>query len=361
MKRLVFTVTNDLNYDQRMIRICTSLHKAGYSVLLVGRQTHASSLPAARNFRQKRIVCLFNRGALFYIEYNIKLFFFLLVQPLDLICAIDLDTILPCIAVSRMRRKKRVYDAHELFTEMKEVVLRKNIHTMWKGIERLAVPGFKYAYTVNDEIAGLLKQEYDVPFAVIRNVPFLQSLSPVPTEPFILYQGAVNHGRCFETLIPAFAYIAMPLHIYGEGNFLNEAKALVRQHGLEQHIFFKGMVTPENLKKITPTAQLGITLFENTGLSNYYSLANRFFDYIHAGVPQICVNFPVYSSINAKSNIAVMVDDLSSENLAASINAVLADQQLYQHLKQNCFKAREVYNWQSEELLLLSFYKKIFA
>ncbi len=361
MKRLVFTVTNDLNYDQRMIRICTSLYTAGFSVLLVGRQTHTSASLTAQPYRQKRLNCFFISGALFYTEYNVRLFFFLLFQPLDLICAIDLDTILPCVAVTRMRRKKRVYDAHELFTEMKEVVSRKYIHTVWKRIERLTVPAFKYAYTVNAEIAGLLTQEYGVPFEVIRNVPLLRSLPTVQPEPFIIYQGAVNHGRCFETLLPAFADIAVPLHIYGAGNFLNEAKALVRQHDLEQRVFFKGMVTPENLRKITPSACLGITLFENNGLSNYYSLANRFFDYIHAAVPQICVNFPVYRNINAECNIGVMIDDLSSESLASSINALLANQQLHQHLKANCLRARDVYNWQSEEKLLLSFYKKIFA
>ncbi|MEJ7914251.1 MAG: glycosyltransferase [Chitinophagaceae bacterium] len=361
MKRLVFTVTNDLNYDQRMIRICTSCHKAGYSVLLVGRKKRASTLLADRAFRQRRIACLFETGPLFYLEYNVKLFFFLLFQPLDLICAVDLDTILPCIAVSGLRKKRKIYDAHELFTEMKEVVSRPHIRKLWKQIERLAVPWFKYAYTVNDEIAALFKQEYGVTFGVIRNIPSLESVAPVQPEPFIIYQGAVNHGRSFETLIPAFVHIAVPLHIYGEGNFLNEAQALVRKYQLEHKIFFKGLAAPEILRQVTPRALLGITLFENNGLSNYYSLANRFFDYIHAAVPQICVNFPVYRSINAKFTIGVLVDDLGSESLANAINTILSNPQLYQDLKENCLRAREMYNWQSEEKTLLLFYKKIFA
>src|SRR5690242_13208129 len=42
MMKIVLTVTNDLNYDQRMIRICSSLASHGYQVLLVGRKMHAS-------------------------------------------------------------------------------------------------------------------------------------------------------------------------------------------------------------------------------------------------------------------------------------------------------------------------------
>jgi len=220
MKRLVFTVTNDLNYDQRMIRICTSLSNAGYHVLLVGRKTNK---PLIKNkFSQKRLSCFFNKGKLFYIEYNLRLFFFLFFLKFDLACAIDLDTIIPCYFISVIRRKKRVYDAHELFCEMKEVVSRPAIYRIWKTIERGFVPRFSYGYTVNTYIRDILKKDYGVQYQVIRNMPLLtHDVTSITTENFIIYQGAVNHGRSFETLIPAFQWINIPLFIYGNGNFLN--------------------------------------------------------------------------------------------------------------------------------------------
>ena len=48
------------------------------------------------------------------------------------------------------------------------------------------------------------------------------------------------------------------------------------------------MLQPEELRLITAEAYIGINLVENNGLSNYLSLANKFFDYIHAGIPQLC-------------------------------------------------------------------------
>ncbi|HEX2532389.1 MAG TPA: glycosyltransferase [Chitinophagaceae bacterium] len=269
MKRLYFTVTNDLNYDQRMIRICSSLAAAGYSVTLVGRKKKDSLPLKERPFAQKRLSLLFDKGKLFYIEYNIRLFFWLLFRRMDVLCAIDLDTILPCLCLSRLRRITRVYDAHELFTEMKEVVSRPGIYRFWKWVERKAVPKFPVGYTVNEPIRDIFREQYGVQYEVIRNLPRVQTEYAAHPEPFILYQGAVNEGRSFETLIPAFQWIGVPFHIYGDGNYLEECRALIHRYGLQDKVFLKGKVLPEELRKITLRALIGLTLFENKGLSNY--------------------------------------------------------------------------------------------
>jgi glycosyltransferase involved in cell wall biosynthesis len=113
------------------------------------------------------------------------------------------------------------------------------------------------------------------------------------------------------------------------------------------------------LKEYTLNAWVGTTLFENKGLSNYYSLANRFFDYMHAGIPQLCVDFPVYREINEQFEIAILISDLSAENIAGKLNILLQDEVLYQRLQSNCLHAREVLNWQNEEKKLIAFYKNL--
>jgi hypothetical protein len=143
---ILFAVTTDLTYDQRMIRICTSLAQAGYSVTLTGRKMKNSIALSKQLFQQKRIGCIFEKGKLFYAEYNIRLFFYLLFKKMDCIGAIDLDTILPCYFISRIKKVKRVYDAHELFCEMKEIVTRPVIYKTWKKIEKFALPRFPSGY-----------------------------------------------------------------------------------------------------------------------------------------------------------------------------------------------------------------------
>lgn len=357
---IIFTVTTDLSYDQRMIRICTSLANAGYDVTLVGRTLRSSIPLTSQPFKQKRIKCLFEKGKLFYAEYNIRLFFYLLFKKMDCIGAIDLDTILPSYFISRIKRTKRVYDAHELFCEMKEIVTRPAIYKLWKRIERYTVPKFSLGYTVNQPIADEFEKMYGVHYEVIRNIALLKEIVPAEKkEKFILYQGAVNEGRSFETLIPAFRDIDSKLIICGDGNFMQQARQLVADNGLQDKVIFKGKIKPDELTAITQQAYIGITLFDDKGLSNYYSLANRFFDYLHAGIPQLCVNYPVYADINSKLPIALLVDDISSTNLATQLNNLLRNEVLYKELQQNCLAVRQILNWQQEEKKLIQFYKNI--
>ncbi len=364
MPHIICTVTNDLTYDQRMIRICSSLAQQGYAVTLVGRKLNHSSPIDSKPFAQKRLTCFSNKGFLFYAEYNLRLFIWLLFQKADCICAIDLDTILPCLFASKLKNTKRVYDAHELFCEMKEIVTRPSRYKIWKWIERYAVPQFKHGYTVCKPIADEFKQMYGVDYKFVRNVPFAKSYGLNVTgyeqpSTFFLYQGAVNEGRSFETLIPAMKHVPVPLHIYGDGNFLQQTEQLIREQQLQNKVLLKGKRTPQELKTITAQAYAGITLFENNGRSNYLSLANRFFDYIQAGIPQLCVDYPAYRSINEEYEIAWLIADTSEEAIAAGLNLLLTDAVLYERLRTNCRRAAEALNWQQEEKILISFYKHI--
>ena len=362
MKRLVFTVTNDLTFDQRMIRICTSLANAGYQVLLVGRKMKDSVPLKKMAFDQKRLHCFFSKGELFYAEYNLRLFFYLLFKKFDLVCAIDLDTIIPCLWVSAIRRKKRVYDAHELFCEMKEIVQRPSIYRIWKNIEKKTVPAFDFGYSVNEPIAEEFRKMYNRQYGVIMNAPVLRPLViPEKKERYILYQGAVNEGRSFETLIPAMKEVNAKLIIAGDGNLMHQTRQLVKDCGLENKISFVGKVEPSELLKYTLGAYIGLTLFENKGLSNYFSLANRFFDYFHSGVPQLCVDYPVYRELNKTRPVAVLTSDLGSKNIADQLNLLLENDVLYKDLQQNCLYQRELLNWQNEEKKLLALYKSYFS
>jgi len=351
-----------LNYDQRMIRICTSLANEGYDVTLVGRKKRNSLPLENKSFKQKRLYCFFEKGKLFYIEYNIRLFIYLLFAKADGICAIDLDTILPCLWISSLKKVPRIYDAHELFCEMKEIASRPNIYKAWKWIEKYAVPKYKHGYTVNHVIAAAFKKLYENDFEVIRSIAMLDETKfAQPKEKFILYQGAVNEGRSFETLIPAMKFINSKLIICGDGNFMQQAKELCRVHQVEDKVIFKGMLSPVALQEITSRSYIGITLFEKGAKSNYYSLANRFFDYIHSGTPQICADYPLYHELNKKYDIAVLIDDLEPDSIALVANRLLDDESLWKSLHENCKTAAKELCWQNEEKTLIAFYKKIFG
>jgi glycosyltransferase involved in cell wall biosynthesis len=245
---------------------------------------------------------------------------------------------------------------------MKEIVTRPRIYRAWKWIERHTVPHFKHGYTVNELIAQEFKKMYGLDYEVIRSVAvYREDAASVPKEKFILYQGAVNEGRCFETLLPAMQQVNAPLVICGTGNFMEQAQKLTRDLQLGDKVRFTGNLLPGDLRDMTAKAYIGLTLFEKGSLSNYYSLANRFFDYIHGGVPQLCVNYPVYQSLNNLYQIAVVIDEPDSRSIAASLNSLLSDDSYWNLLHENCRKAAKVLSWQQEEKKLIAFYKNIFG
>jgi len=342
-----------------MHRIAGTLSRNGYEVLLVGRKRKESAPLSDQPFSQKRLFCFWEKGPLFYIEYNIRLLLFLLVKRADIICAIDLDTTLPCYFSSLLKKQIRIYDAHELFTEQFEIIRRPRIQKIWLAIERFAVKRFKNGYTVNQFIANWLQQQYDVQYDIIRNMPLEYPLQTVEQGDYILYQGSVNEGRCFDTLIPAMQYIDAKLVICGKGNYYEQTKELIQQYQLEDKVELKGYVPPMSLKTITQQARLGLTLFDEKGLNQYQSLSNRFFDYMMAGIPQLCVDYPEYRWINNEFGFAHMITATDSQTIAHELNKLLTDTVLYKNLQQNALKARSVLNWEQESQKLIRFYEAL--
>ncbi|RYZ50795.1 MAG: glycosyltransferase, partial [Chitinophagaceae bacterium] len=298
---------------------------------------------------------------LFYAEYNLRLFLYLIRQKPDAICAIDLDTILPCYFISRLKKIPRIYDAHEYFTELKEVRTRPTVKRFWLAIESFAVPRYKLGYTVSDGLAAAFRENYGSDYSVIRNLPVLKPQAELPRENVLLYQGAVNEGRGFEILIPAMKTIPFPLVICGDGNFMDRLKELIKTHQVEDKVILKGMLLPAELRAIAATATLGIGLAEKEGINQFHALPNKFLEYIHAGLPQIAMDFPEYKKINNQYKVAVLLGDLSVDAVAHCITETMQNKALLQEMRENAGKAREVYCWQSEEKILLQFYQSVFS
>ena len=373
-KRIVCTVSNDLNFDQRMHRICNSLQKAGYEVLLVGRALPHSPPLIQRDFAQKRLKLIFTSGILFYKELNVRLFFYLMRCKMDAVCSIDLDTLPAGCFATLLRGKKRVFDAHEYFTEVPEVVNRPLVKTAWALIAGFCLPFYQHAYTVGPSLAAIFRKKYNTDFGVVRNLPKARAprSGATNTNKVLLYQGALNEGRGIEACIEAMKELTeCELWLVGDGDLSARLRHQAQNSPAANRIKFFGRVDPENLPEITRKAWLGINILDNKGLSYYYSLANKFFDYVQDGVPVVCADFPEYQSLNAEHEVAVLVPAsrtqkgtkdrfVQSEDVVNAIKPLLTDPDLYDKLTKNCMKAREEWTWEKEEERLLGIWEKVF-
>lgn len=361
MKKLIFAVTNDLTYDQRMQKICRTLAKSGYEVWLVGRELPHSIPLHDEIYRQKRMRCLFHKGKLFYAEYNLRLFLYLIRQRFDAVCAIDLDTIAACALAARFKGRKLAFDAHEYFTEVPEVIRRPIVQRLWRLAEKIFVPMANVHYTVAPGLAEIFRKQTGKEFHVIYNVPeWREAPADSPAcEKYLLYQGALNEGRGLESLLHAMPQIDIPLYLAGEGDLSDKLRKLAKRLHIEHKVKFLGRVPPGRLREITAGAYIGLHISEPLGLSYYYSLGNKFFDYIHASLPQICTAMPEYEKINREFEVALMIPRPAPEHIVDAVNRLMSDENYYQRLKKNCEVCARRYNWQAQEPKLRKIYDQL--
>jgi glycosyltransferase involved in cell wall biosynthesis len=352
--------------DRRMIRIAGTLVRAGYDVCLVGRRLPASQPLVEQMFRQHRLVVPVNKGKFFYLLYNIRLWWFLMRTPFDALNVVDLDTLPAGRIAAFLKKKPLLYDAHEYFTEVPELVGRPIVRQVWLLAERFLLPGIRYAYTVSGSIADRYREQYGVAFEVVRNLPRRQAaVEPIRryrpgNAPFILlYQGMLNMGRGLEVAISAMRDLeGVELWLVGEGDCSAALRRQAASEAVSGRVRFLGIVPPDQLPAVTRQAHAGLNLLENSSPSYYFSLANKTFDYVQAGIPGICMNFPEYARLNADEPVFVLLEELSIAALRSAVERLRSDEAQYERLCAACRQRAAALSWESEERTLLSLYRR---
>ena len=370
-KRAIVSVTNDLYTDNRVDKICRFLENQGYSVLLVGRIRKDSNALPLRSYRTKRMKLITEKGALFYAEYNFRLFMYLLFHRAKILVSNDLDTLLANYAASKFKpTAKLVYDSHEYFTEVPELTSRPKIKNIWEGIEAWIFPKLQTIYTVNESIAQLYRDKYKKDVAVVRNIsPSWRPLSimtkqdlGIPEGKFIIIiQGAgINIDRGAEEAVEAMKHIKNALLIIvGDGDVIPQLKLTVTDYDLNEKVLFFGKRPYSEMMNFTYLADVGLTLDKPTNLNYKFSLPNKVFDYIHAGTPIICTDLIEVSAIINKHSIGLILPELSPENLVEKITYLQQNASILQEMKSNCKKASLVENWEHESTFLENIYPQV--
>lgn len=367
MNRAIVSVINDLVTDQRVNKSCLALQKAGYEVLLVGRKQRKSPPMDERPYASHRMKLLFEKGPLFYAEYNIRLFFFLLFHRANLLLSNDLDTILPTYFISRLKGSRMVFDSHEYFTETPELVGRPKVQKVWKKIEGFVVPKLPEMITVCDSIADLFREKYGVKCHVIRNIPPRKALPPkgdklalgLPTDKHLLIlQGSgINIQRGAEELVQSMQFLDdCFLMIIGGGDVLPILKQMVEKLNITDRVHFFPRMPYQQMMAYTQLAELGFCLDKNTNLNYRFSLPNKLFDFIQAGVPIVASHLTEIEKIIRKYDIGIFIGNHEPETIASTIREALSDGERRKRWQQNLAIAAAELCWENEEKKLLPIY-----
>ncbi len=364
-KTITVSVISDFTTDQRLIRICATLQKMGFEVLVIARSFNNSLALGEYPFKAIRIKCHFSKGILQYAEFNLKLFVKLLFCKTDYFLANDLDTLIPNYIIANIRSKKLIYDTHEYFTGVPEL---KNSHIKrktWKFFENWIFPKLKTVYTVNNSVRDKYAQEYGNEIGVVRNVPITKSVA-VAEKPerfkgktILLLQGAgINEGRGGLELLEAMKYLPENylLLLIGSGTQWDEIKEKRNEWNLQSKVEMIDKLPPAQLQKYTALADIGFSLDSFDDLNCLFNLPNKIFDYIHAGVPVIATSIPEVKIILETYKCGILIESNDAHTIAAAITKIIIDKNAYQTFKLNCVKAAKELCWENESKKLEQIY-----
>jgi len=369
--KAVFSVVNCICHDQRVLKIAGVVNDLGCNVTIIGRRKGDCCRESDLPFRTFRFRMLFNRGFLFYSFFNIRLFFYLLFHNYDVMIANDLDTLLPNFLVAVLKRRSLVYDSHEYFTGVPELTGRIFVTWVWKTIESYIFPRLKHVMTVSDSLALQYEKEYGIRPVTVRNC----SVSSAGIEGYsgnetgikagdllLIFQGGgINIDRGGEELVEAMRYTSgVSLIVAGSGDVIGRLKNRVLDLELADRILFLDMMPWEELMKYTRSADAGLSLDKDTNMNYRFSLPNKLFDYISAGIPVIAGNLPEVAGIIKKYDCGIIIPEITTEAIAEAVETLKNDRELLNKLRRNVVYASEDLSWEKESEKVKKFYERVF-
>ncbi|MDO5656035.1 MAG: glycosyltransferase [Flavobacteriaceae bacterium] len=361
--KVIALVSNNIANDQRLIKVGNTLQRHGYEFLLIG--TAHRGLPQLDHisFPTQRLPIRFQKNFLFYAELQFRHLLHLVQKNKKdaIILANDLDTLLPAKIISNLYKIPLVVDFHEIFSEMPTLIEGTIQKNTWKWLEKQLLPSLKHTYTISESYADFFRNNYKIQPEVIMNVPLLGSVKSSSSahnysEKIILYQGAMNYSRGIDKMILAMKHLENTvLWLIGNGPCLAEFQALSQAENLQKKVIFLGLKSPEELKKISPLADLGLSLEEDKGLSYRFALPNKIFDYLHAEIPVLGSSDLIeVKKIIENYQVGDVIVHHHPEHIALKISKLLKKDK--SEFSVGLQKAKLEFNWEKQEEKLLNIY-----
>ena len=165
--------------------------------------------------------------------------------------------------------------------------------------------------------------------------------------------------RGTEELIESMQYVeSAVLLIVGGGDVIDKLKQMASEFSLNGKVTFIPKQPFEMLYNYTIHADLGVTIDKDTNINYRYSLPNKLFDYIHAGIPVMASKLFEIQNIIEHYDLGDTIDNHDPKHIAAKINEMLEDREKLDRWKENTKFAAVELNWQTEEKELYKIYQQ---
>lgn len=376
MKNIHITITEFRN-ESRVLKEISSLEAAGifsrFCVIALGAVDLKSEEKISQNVQVYRIR-LRTRGlpksAPFqffkFIEFMIAAFLLARRTKADVVNLHTLALLPLGWLLKKLLSVRLVYDAHELETEKNGLQgIRKKIS---KLIERRFIKTCDLVVVVGENIADWYANTYKIERPlVVKNAPFYvgrkkndlfrEALGIQPQQKILLYQGGLVRGRGIHLVLEAFkvrlndGVVAI---FMGYGDLVQEIQEAAQAN---KNIYYYPAVAPSIVLNYTSSADIGISLIENTCLSYYYCMPNKLFEYAMAGLPVIVTNMKEMAGTVIGAEFGVVLQDLSVDSINRAIDSLIS--QDLSAMSENAYAFASTHSWEQQEAIMLQGYRRL--
>ena len=363
--RVAVLVSNDLAFDQRVRKTCATLQQAGHDPVLIGRRmARTDPTSIERPYLTERIWLGVSRGPIFYAVLQLGLWRALKrlhrEGGVTAVWANDLDTLGPAVKAARRFGWSIAYDSHEWFTEAEGLKGKPMRRAVWQYLERRCFRHIDRMITVNDAIAEAYRKQ-GLEVEVVPNVP--ERLGPAdpmareelgwpPGTTVLLMQGAfMDRDRGALDAVRAMVHLPdVHLALIGAGPEHAEAVPLASGLGVADRVHVHDRMPYDVLRRCTAAADIGLSLDRPTVDNFRFSLPNKLFDFLHAGLPVVCSDLPVAGRFVRRNGTGVVAalgkdDGAIAANIAEAVRSVMVDPPSSAHLSE----VAEHHHWGAHE------------
>lgn len=335
--------------DPRVRRQGDALTAAGHDVWAVGTQGGRSTPPAwpvmavpppsrtaaAKATAAARLLVLGRlppAAPLLYWSFveNRRLLAAARSEPADLYLANDWRTLPVAVSAAAAAGAAYGYDSHELgVEEFLERRLWRLLFPPWiRSLERKTIGDASFVSTVSEGIADTLEHSYGLRRrpAVIRNLPDYRHASFRPTADLIevLYQGMFISNRGLEPLIQSVRdwrpEFRLTIRGLGKRAYEDRLHRLVAASPEAHRIRLAPPVPMMDMVGAAAAADIGIHPLQVTSDQMRYTLPNKLFEYLMAGLAVCVRDVPEMADVVGRYDVGETIESTTPSAIAAAVN-----------------------------------------
>jgi len=357
-------LANPFKPDLRVEKEALSLHQGGYEVGILSwdrecRFPEEETVDGVKVTRIRvaapygRFLPLVPRFLLFYLSLVLKS----IRVKIDAVHCHDMDTLLPGVLVSRLKRAVLVYDMHESYPDFISTFAPRALVWLLRLVEPILIRRADLVIATSSMIADIATRAGAAKVIVVMNC--FDPLPPLVDEAreirrsllrgdelLIVYIGGLFAGRGLEEVVQAVSMVdGAKLFVGGYGPLEGDLRSLAGRLGAGDKVVFGGEIDPADVPRYDAAADVLLATYKATDPNNVLTIPNKLFESIAAGKPIIVSNIGEKSRLVSTEGNGIVVDPSDVAAIAEAIRTLKGDRRVYDAMASAAKGSQERYSW----------------